>query len=58
MIPHYELNITKIIVYICLSAGGLTAVMWTDTIQTAIMLVGALYLMALGELKRKSSKIP
>ena len=29
--------------------GGLTAVMWTDTIQTVIMLIGALYLMVLGE---------
>ena len=27
--------------------GGLTAVMWTDTIQTAIMLIGAFVLMIL-----------
>jgi len=26
-------------------AGGLTAVIWTDFIQTIIMLVGAVYLM-------------
>ena len=31
-------------------AGGLTAVMWTDFIQTCIMVVGAIGLMILGEL--------
>ena len=30
--------------------GGLTAVIWTDFIQTIIMLIGAIYLMIVSEL--------
>ena len=30
-------------------SGGLTAVIWTDFVQTIIMLIGALYLMVVGE---------
>lgn len=32
-----------------LSAGGLTAVMYTDALQTVIMVLGALILMFIGE---------
>ena len=31
-------------------SGGLTAVIWTDTIQTGIMMVGAIALMVLSKL--------
>jgi len=33
----------------CCVVGGLTAVIWTDFIQTIIMLVGAVYLMSASE---------
>ena len=33
--------------------GGLTAVIWTDFIQTIIMLIGAFYLMIIGTLIEK-----
>ena len=33
----------------CMFSGGLTAVMWTDFIQTCIMVVGAVGLMIIGD---------
>ncbi|VEL27286.1 unnamed protein product [Protopolystoma xenopodis] len=45
---------TSVVVLLCVSAlftilGGLTAVIWTDFIQTIIMIAGALYLMIQSE---------
>ena len=41
----YSLNLFLLFNFIL---GGLSAVMWTDFIQTVLMLVGALILMILG----------
>ena len=42
---------------LCLHAGGLTAVMWTDFIQTCIMVVGAIGLMLLGNFYTCTSEV-
>ena len=37
-------------VFLCILVGGLTAVIWTDFAQTAIMLIGASVLAVLSKL--------
>ena len=45
--PLFFFQIRRYIYFI--HAGGLTAVIWTDFIQTVIMMIGATALMIIGE---------
>ena len=46
---HVLLNYTWILGITRVYEGGLTAVIWTDFIQTILMLIGAIILAALGK---------
>ena len=44
---QYEM--VNMLCWLLFVTGGLTAVIWTDFIQTVIMLIGAVYLMTVSE---------
>jgi len=48
MTTLYKYQTVKTCCLLCLT-GGLSAVIWTDFIQTIIMLIGAVYLMIVSE---------
>lgn len=50
---NLHLLLANLRVFILLFAGGLTAVIWTDTVQTVIMLGGAFAVSGLGRMRWK-----
>ena len=38
-------------------AGGLSAVIWTDFVQTVLMIIGAFILTAIGEMEMQNYKV-
>ena len=45
---YYEHDYIKLCVCVCAWTGGLTAVMYTDALQTVVMVAGAFALMFIG----------